>query len=38
MCVSQQQVRQQGATLQKEDIQMAIKKTEIFDFLVDVIQ
>ena len=25
-------------TLQKEDIQTAIRKTEIFDFLVDVIQ
>ena len=24
-------------TLQKEDVQMAIRKTEIFDFLVDII-
>uniref|UniRef100_A0A7S2DIM4 Transcription factor CBF/NF-Y/archaeal histone domain-containing protein n=1 Tax=Octactis speculum TaxID=3111310 RepID=A0A7S2DIM4_9STRA len=34
-CYSEQNKRR---TLQKEDIQTAIKKTEIFDFLVDVIQ
>ncbi|CAM9402126.1 unnamed protein product [Discosporangium mesarthrocarpum] len=34
-CYSEKNKRR---TLQKEDIQTAIKKTEIFDFLVDVIQ
>ena len=34
-CYSEKNKRR---TLQKEDIQAAIRKTEIFDFLVDVIQ
>eukprot|EP00616_Rhizochromulina_sp_CCMP1243_P019115 CAMPEP_0118973472 /NCGR_PEP_ID=MMETSP1173-20130426/10183_1 /TAXON_ID=1034831 /ORGANISM="Rhizochromulina marina cf, Strain CCMP1243" /LENGTH=143 /DNA_ID=CAMNT_0006923131 /DNA_START=15 /DNA_END=446 /DNA_ORIENTATION=- len=34
-CYSEQNKRR---TLQKEDIQTAIRRTEIFDFLVDVIQ
>lgn len=34
-CYSEKSKRR---TLQKEDIQTAIKYTEIFDFLVDVIQ
>lgn len=34
-CFSEKNKRR---TLQKEDIQAAIRKTEIFDFLVDVIQ
>jgi histone H3/H4 len=34
-CYSEQNKRR---TLQKEDVQAAIKKTDIFDFLVDVIR